>query len=91
MGNPKLPDAWKAMRGTLKKSRSNPRAPKPGAITIGPPPPELAADEAEVWTVMAPVVNALSLAGAGDLVGLGLAVSTAPKPEPFDNLAEFMS
>jgi len=73
--SPKVADSVKKLRGTFQKSRSNPRAPKPEPVTIGPPPPELADDEAEVWTGLAAALNPLHVVGAGDLVAFGLAVS----------------
>jgi len=70
MGTRKLPDAVKLARGTLKKYRSSPNAPKPEAIVIGAPPTELAPDEAEVWTRLATALNPLHIVGDADLVGV---------------------
>lgn len=67
MGTRKLPDAVKIARGTFKKYRSSPNAPKPAAVTIGAPPAELADDEAETWTAMAAALNPQHIVAAGDL------------------------
>jgi len=80
MGNAKLPDALKAMRGTLKKSRSNPRAPKPGPVAIGLPPDRLRLDEQEAWARLAAVVGPLRVVASCDMEAfelLALAVALA--------------
>jgi len=64
--SPKVADSVKKLRGTFQKSRSNPLAPKVEATDIGPPPDDLAADEAAIWFELAEVVNPLRIAGKPD-------------------------
>jgi hypothetical protein len=67
MGNPRIPDAVKAARGTLKPCRTNAAQPKLDPSFLPPPPAGLAADEVVIWAEMAMVVDPMRVATLADV------------------------
>lgn len=92
MSTPKLPDHIKKARGTYRKDRSNPNAPKVEAAVIGPPPAGLRRDEKAIWERLAVVLNPMHVVAVSDLMflelavmALGLALRTAANPKASPN------
>lgn len=75
MPRPKLSDDAKRARGTYRKDRSNPNAPRPEAIEIGPPPADYPELDAAIWRRLAAVLNPMHIVAATDLPALELTVS----------------
>lgn len=66
MSRPRLPDAVKAARGTLKPCRMNPLQPKLEATGIPAPPDFLAGDQAKAWLDLAARVEPLRVFTVAD-------------------------
>ena len=70
MGNPRVPDAVKAARGTLKPCRTNPDQPKLDVAAIPPPPGRLTVDQAQAWRDIAERVEPLRVYTVADELAL---------------------
>lgn len=53
MGRPRIPDAVKNLRGTLRKDRVNTRAPRLAVTKPPAPPREISATERQIWKRLA--------------------------------------
>ena len=67
MPNPRVPDAVKKARGTLKPYRTNPNQPNLEPAFIPAPPDDLPTDEACIWAELAMVVDPMRVATAADV------------------------
>ena len=66
MGNPRVPDAVKAARGTLKPYRTNPAQPKLDVAAIPPPPERLTVAQAQAWRELAERVEPMRVYTVAD-------------------------
>ncbi len=60
-GHNRLPESLKRERGTAKKSRTNPKAPRLELTPVPPPPPDLSRHERLMWMELAPQIDALRI------------------------------
>lgn len=76
MGNPRLPTAVKALRGTLQKARENGLEPKVVPIQVPAPPAHLTDLERQMWERLKPMVDSLGIMSEADLESFETLVRT---------------
>lgn len=76
-GPPPKPTALKALEGTLRPDRVNPREPRPAEVMPGAEPPHWLADPAarEYWTELVDLLTPARIVGVTDMTALAVLAS----------------